>query len=108
MKKKLKMYDRVFYNFERHTINGMKGDRITSVSIGRTSISGFNLCCYPDEPIIESISNRVRKLNDEFSYLQDSNINYRDFNRELVNRWCEMCENKDNSKELERLYESLS
>jgi hypothetical protein len=64
--------------------------------------------CYPLEMIIKIISDEVAYWSKEFHSLKINTLNYPDLNKELIRRWIELCDNRDNEKLLQELFDKLS
>lgn len=107
---KFKKGDWCFCEFELQQIMETDGDRITSVSDGVLMLGGRDLSdrCFPLDMSIKRISDNVAYWNKEIHQLKYNSLNHPDINRELIRRWVELCENKDDQKRLEKLSESLS
>lgn len=111
MKKlKFKKGESVYCEFVKQTIIDTEDNRITDVSDGMFRMGGYDLSykCYPDEPIIKKISERVFNISEEFHNLKNSSLNHPDLHRELIRRWCELCDNKNDEKKLDTLFMNLS
>lgn len=98
---KWKVGDFAFTNYELVEIIEMDGDDvddITSVSTGVIRTSGYmNNVTFPLTLRIKNISDSVAYYSKELHAIK-RNLNHPDLHRELVKRWVEMCEEKDDTK----------
>jgi len=108
-KLKFKTGDWCFFEFKLHQIKKMEGSNISEVSSGTIRTSGSDLSdrCYPLEMNIKIISESVSFWSKRF-HQERIGLNHPDLHRELVRRWVELCDNKDNDDHLKELYEKLS
>ena len=101
MKKlKFKQGDWCFYKFKLVQILDVVENRITSVSDGSIISDGYDLSseCYPLDMKVKQISDTVNSWYNDFHREGNNAINYPDLTRELVRRWVEMCEFRDDDK----------
>lgn len=86
------------------------GSVISEVSDGicNYSSSYLNNTCYPLTIEIKRISDSVKHWHDKLHQIKKVKLNYARIQDKLVEIWVEMCDNKDNTKELEKLYEKLN
>lgn len=105
-----KINDWVFCEFKLQQIREMDGDRVTSVSDSRFSLSGNSLGdrCFPLDLNIKNISDSVAWYSDKIHALNHNGLNHPDIHRELINRWVEMCHVKDDKVALKGLFDSLA
>ena len=111
MKKlKFKKEDWCFCEFKLQQIVETEENRITSVNDGMFSLGSSDLSdrCYPLEMKVKQISDTVASWSREFHNLKNNSLNHPDLNRELIRRWVELCDNREDENRLERLYAKLS
>lgn len=106
---KFKEGDWVFCEFILQQIQETEDNRITSVSDGSFRLGSNDLSgrCFPLDMKIKRISDGVKYWSGEFNKLKNNALNYPDLNRELIRRWVDMCEFKDDDKKLKELYDKL-
>lgn len=107
---KFKKGEWCFCEFTLKQVKETKDDRITSVTDGYFEHGGSDLSdrCYPLDLNIKRISDEVNYWSKKFHDLKTNSLNHPDLNRELISRWVEMCEAKDDHQKLQKLYDSLS
>jgi len=111
MKKlKFKKGDWCFCEFKLQQVMETEENRITSVSDGMFRLGNLDLSdrCYPLEMSVKQISDTVSHYSTEFYNLKNNAINHPDLNRELIRRWVELCENRNDEKKLKELYDKLA
>lgn len=83
--------------------------RVTEVSDGMFRMSGQSLNdrIFPLDLKVKQISDYVAGCSKRFHELKVGGLNHPDLNRELIRRWVELCECRENKSELDKLYESL-
>lgn len=106
---KFKTGDWCFCEFELQQILETEENRVTEVSDGSFRMSGNNLSdrCFPLDLKIKRVSDYVSYWSDRFHKLNSNSLNYPDLNRELIQRWAEMCENINDEKVVTELYKRL-
>jgi len=107
---KFKQGEWCFCEFTLKLVKETKEDRITSVSDGYFEHGSYDLSdrCYPLTLEIKRISDEVNYWSKKFHELKNNSLNHPDLNRELISRWVEMCEAKDDHEKLRKLFDSLS
>jgi hypothetical protein len=107
---KFKQGEWCFCEFVLQQVIETEENRITAVSDGMFRLSSNDLSdrCYPLEMIIKIISDEVAYWSKEFHSLKINTLNYPDLNKELIRRWIELCDNRDNEKLLQELFDKLS
>jgi len=106
---KFKKGEWCFCEFKLQQVMETEENRITGVSDGMFRLGSQDLTdrCYPIEMKIKQISDTVSYCSDEFHKLKNNSLNHPDLNRELIKRWVEMCENKDDKEKLDELCTKL-
>lgn len=99
-----------FCEFKLQQVIETEENRITAVSDGMFSLGSSDLSdrCYPLELDVKRISDYVAFWSTEFHKLKNNSLNHPDLNRELIRRWVEMCDSREDKKRLKELYDSLS
>ena len=107
---KFKQGEWCFCEFALQQVMETEGNRITAVSDGIFRQDGHDLSdrCYPLEMKVKQISDTVAYWSKEFHALKNNALNHPDLNRELIRRWVELCDNRENEKRLKELYDKLS
>ena len=107
---KFKQGEWCFCEFTLQQVIETEENRITGVSDGMFRLGGYDLSdrCYPLEMNVKQISDIVAYWSKEFHALKNNALNHPDLNRELIRRWVELCDNRDNEKRLKKLYDKLS
>ena len=107
---KFKQGEWCFCEFALQQIMETEENRITGVSDGMFRHGGYDLSdrCYPLEMKVKQISDTVAYWSKEFHKLKNNSLNHPDLNRELIRRWIELCDNRDDEKRLKELYDKLS
>ena len=107
---KFKQGEWCFCEFALQQVIETEENRITEVSDGMFRLGGYDLSdrCYPLEMNVKQISDIVAYWSKEFHALKNNALNHPDLNRELIRRWVELCDNRDNEKRLKKLYDKLS
>ena len=110
MKYMIKKGEWCFFEFKLCQVMEIENDSIKEVSDGffRTSGSDLSDRCFPLDMKIKQISDNVNYWREKFHELKNNSLNHPDLNRELVKRWIELCENKNNDEKLKKLYEELN
>jgi len=109
-KPKFKKGEWCFCEFKLQQVTETNEDRITSVSDGYFSHGSSDLSdrCYPMEMRVKIISDDVNYWRNQFHQLNHNSLNHPDLNRELIDMWVNMCENRNNDEVLKELYEKLN
>lgn len=109
-KLKFKKEDWCFCEFKLQQIMETEEDRITSVSDGMFRLGSSDLSdrCYPLEMKVKQISDTVAYWSREFHNLENNSLNHPGLNRELIRRWVELCDNREDENRLKKLYAKLS
>lgn len=107
---KFKQGEWCFCEFALQQVMETEENRITGVSDGMFRHGGYDLSdrCYPLEMKVKQISDTVAYWSKEFHALKNNALNHPDLNRELIRRWVELCDNRDNENRLKELYDKLS
>ena len=107
---KFKQGEWCFCEFVLQQVMETEENRITGVSDGAFRMGGCDLSdrCYPLEMKVKQISDNVAYWSKEFHALKNNALNHSDLNRELIRRWVELCDNRENDKKMEELYKKLS
>ena len=107
---KFKQGEWCFCEFALQQVMETEGNRITAVSDGMFRLDGHDLSdrCYPLEMKVKQISDTVAYWSKEFHALKNNALNHPDLNRELIRRWVELCDNRENENRLKELYDKLS
>ena len=107
---KFKRGDWCFCEFKLQQVMETNEDRITSVSDGYFRLGSSDLTdrCYPLELDIKCISGEVEYWRRKLHELKNNSLNHPDLNRELIERWCNMCDDKDDHDKLKKHYENLA
>jgi hypothetical protein len=107
---KFKQGEWCFCEFKLQQVMETEDNKITSVSDGMFRLGSSDLSdrCYPLDMGIKQISDTVSYWSDEFHKIKINGLNHPDLNRELIQRWVDLCDNKDNADKMKELYESLS
>jgi len=107
-KSEFKEGDWCFCEFKLQQILKIEDGEITGVSDGICTMGGhLNDSCYPLDMKIKQISDGVAFWHKKFHDLSVSSLNHPDLNQALIEKWIEMCENKDNADKLKKLYKRL-
>jgi hypothetical protein len=108
-KAKFKKGDWCFCEFKLQQIMNTEENRITEVSDVMFRTSGYDISdrCFHLDLTIKRCSDTAAYWSKRFHELNNNSLNHPDLNRELISRWVAMCENKDNEKKLQELYDSL-
>jgi hypothetical protein len=108
MEQRFKEGDWCFCEFELKQIVVMDGNCITSVTNGFIRSSSLDLSdrCYPLDLKVKTISDSVKYWSDKFHKIK-LNINHPDLNRELINRWTDICDARFNEEKCKALMQSL-
>ena len=109
-KLKFKKEDWCFCEFKLQQIMETEENRITGVSDGMFRLGSSDLSdrCYPLEMKVKQISDTVAYWSTEFHRLKNNSLNHPDLNRELIRRWVELCDNREDENRLKELYDKLS
>ena len=90
----MKLYDKVFYEFELGEITSIDGGRITGLRDGIFCYGGYDMKCFPYSPLTESISTAFNKL---YCSLRDqkgtANLNIPEIKGKFIQLWIEAVEN---------------
>jgi hypothetical protein len=107
---KYKQGEWCFCKFVLQQVIETEENRITGVSDGMFRHGGYDLSdrCYPLEMKVKQISDTVAYWSKEFHALKNNALNHPDLNRELIRRWVELCNNRENENRLKELYDKLS
>ena len=107
---KFKKEDWCFCEFKLQQIMETEENRITGVSDGMFILGSSDLSdrCYPLEMKVKQISDTVAYWSTEFHRLKNNSLNHPDLNRELIRRWVELCDNREDENRLNELYDKLS
>lgn len=107
---KFKQGEWCFCEFVLQQVTETDENRITEVSDGMFNHGGYDLSymCYPLEMKVKQISDTVAYWSKEFHALKNNALNHPDLNRELIRRWVELCDNRENENRLKELYDKLS
>lgn len=105
-----KIGDWVFCEFKLQIIEEIKDGRITCVSDGHSSHSSwtFNDRCFPLEKRVKTISDYVDFQYQQIQNLRNKGLNYPDIYRWFVDKWCEMCNNRNDTKLVNKLTVELN
>ena len=105
-----KKEDWCFCEFKLQQIMETEENRITGVSDGMFRLGSRDLSdrCYPLEMKVKQISDTVAYWSTEFHRLKNNSLNHPDLNRELIRRWVELCDNREDENRLKELYDKLS
>ena len=108
-KAKFQKGDWCFCEFKLRQIMNTEENRITEVSDAMFIMSGYDISdrCFPLDLTIKRCSDTVAYWSKRFHELNHNSLNHPDLNSELISRWVVMCENKDDEKKLQELYDSL-
>ena len=108
-KAKFQKGDWCFCEFKLQQIMNTEENRITEVSDAMFRLSGYDISdrCFPLDLTIKRCSDTAAYWSKRFHELNHNSLNHPDLNRELISRWVTMCENKDDEKKLQELYDSL-
>lgn len=107
--------DWCFNEFELKQIKDIRkfkdGNAITEVTNGYFSHSGsfLNDRCYPMNITIKLISENFKYYSDKLHQVQDLEFEkgFPNIHRELVRRWCECCDDKDDIEKIQEHYSKL-
>jgi len=107
---KFKKGDWCFCEFTLKQVTETREDCITSVSDGYFSHGSSDLSdrCYPMEMRVKLISNEFEYWSKKFHALNNNALNHPDLNRELIDRWCKACDDRNDEAKLKKHYEKLS
>jgi hypothetical protein len=110
MIEKAKKGDWVFCEYKLQRVTDVEDGRITGVSDGYMSTGGHSLNeeCFSMNIDIKRISDGVKYWSDKIHGLKCGGLNHPDIHRELLRRWVEICDNKDNEEKMEELYGELA
>jgi hypothetical protein len=111
MKKlKFKQGEWCFCEFKLQLIMKTKENRITEVSDGMFNLVSSDLSdrCYPLELKVKRISDTVVYWSEKFHELKNNALNHPDLNKELIRRWVELCNHREDKNRSKELYDSLS
>ena len=103
-----KQGDWVFCEFKLQRIKELREGGASTVSDGFVEMGGHDIDCYPLNMKIKVISDNVSAWSRELHALRNNSLNYPDIHRELLRRWVEMCDNADNEKKLDKMYDDLA
>lgn len=108
-KTKFKIGDWCFCEFKLQQIINTKENRITEVSDGMFSMSSSDISdvCFPLDMRIKRCSDSVAYWSKTFHKLNHNSLNHPDLNRELISRWVKMCENIEDEKISQKIYDQL-
>lgn len=101
--------DWCFFEFKLCQIKEVNNGNPTMVTDGSFQTSGgsFSERCFALGIPIKNASDSVAYWSDKFHAAKINGLNHPDLHRELVRRWCEICENIDHKEKLESLYKDL-
>ena len=101
--------DWCFCEFTLQKIIETEENRITGVSDGMFKLGGSDLSdrCYPLEMKVKQISDTVAYWSREFHRLKNNSLNHPELNIELIRRWVELCDNREDENRLNELYDKL-
>jgi hypothetical protein len=110
MEVKFEKGDWCFCEFKLQQILEVDGDKVREVSDGSFRLSSSDLSdrCYPLDLKVKRISDSVSYYRDKLHEIKSLNLNYPDLNRELIGRWCEMCNVRNDDKMLQKKYDELA
>lgn len=111
MKLTFKEGDWCFCEFALQQIGECTDDgRIRNVSDGAFNLSSHDLSdrCFPLEMSVKRISDSVAYWSRQFDKLNHNGLNHPVLNRELIRRWAEMCELRDNTEAVQILTKKLN
>lgn len=81
---------------------------VRDVSDGNFRHSGYLTDrCYPVDMKVKRISEHVSYWRDKFHKLNHNSLNMPDINRALVDKWCEMCDNREDLEKWKELGANL-
>lgn len=105
-----KIGDWIFCEFKLQIIEEIKDGRITCVSDGHISHSSWSLNdrCFPLETHVKTISDYVAFQYDKIGNTGCKGLNYPDISRWFVDKWCEMCNNRNDTKLVNKLTVELN
>lgn len=95
--------DWVFCEFELSQIKEVDDNaNITDVSNGsiRTGGRDLNSKCYPLDLKVKVLSEHVKDWSDRLHDLECNSLNYPDIHKKLVQKWCEMCDNREDQDKM--------
>lgn len=107
---KFKQGEWCFCEFKLQQIMKTEENRITGVSDGMFRLGSRDLSdrCYPLELEVKRISDTVAYWSTKFHELKNNALNHPDLNRELIRRWVELCDHRNDENRLKELYDKLS
>lgn len=107
---KFKVGDWVFCEFNLQIIDSIKDGRITGVSDGHFTHGSHSLNdrCFPLEKTVKVISDIFKDRYDEIHRKGGNGLNYPDINRWFVEKWCEVCTNREDVALLNKGMEELA
>lgn len=110
MGNKFKAGDWVFCEFKLQQIKSAEEGRVTCVTDSMFEHSSYDMTdrCFPLDLRIKAASDSVSYKWDILQGLKPNSLNYPDLHRALVSKWIELCENIDDSKKMQALYDSLN
>jgi len=105
-----KVGDWCFCEFKLQQIKRVEPDgSVHEVSDGNFSHGGdLTDRCYPLDMKVKLISDHVWYWRDAFHKLNHNSLNHPDLNRELIRRWCDMCDNRENDEKWAELRDQLN
>lgn len=111
-KQNFKKGDWLYFEFNLSQVKEVYKGKPSCVTNGyiRTGGSMGDLSdrCYPLDMDIKLISGAVDYWSKRFHALEHNSLNHPDLHRELVRRWVEICDNKDDDKKVQELYDKLA
>jgi hypothetical protein len=107
---KFKVGEWCFCEFTLKQVMETEDDRITSVSDGYIRHGSTDLSdrCYPLEMNVKRISGEFEWWSKKFHELKNNSLNHPDLNRELIDRWCKACDDRDDNEKIKKHYSSLA
>lgn len=107
---KFKKDDWCFFEFELFQVKETEDNRITRVTDGYFEHSGHDLSdtCFPVDMKIKVSSDESHTLYKRIREAAgNSNINYPDIHRKIVELWVDLCENQNNNNKYNEAWVNL-
>jgi hypothetical protein len=104
MEQQFQVGDWCFCEFKLQQVKRIEGSRILEVSDGYLSCSSYDLSdkCYPLDFSVKRISETVEWYKNRLHDLK-MDLNFSAIGKELIRRWCEMCDARNDDDKIKIL-----
>jgi hypothetical protein len=99
--------DWVYYDFELYQVKGTRDNYIDLTTGYITTSTPCTENVYPIDLSIKVISEGVEGYSKRLHQIRSINLNYPDLHRELVRRWIEIIDHKNNKDAVKTLWNKL-